>query len=158
MATLLHLYCPGNREPDQVRTKELLATEPWPDDLRVVGCPGVDDNDNARAILEYWWDVGDLLTVEQDIEVTAWHVAELRACPEPVCGWDALMAHGVSWSLVPMGGTLGLWKATYPARMAVSAFPPVPQVPWNDLGGAICQRMGMPHVHGPLIGHNHKLG
>lgn len=85
------------------------------------------------------------------------HVAELRACPEPVCAFDFKLSHGVPWSEVPDGTGIGLWKATEPARRVVPSTPQVPQVPWHDLAWHLWQTVGPAHLHRPLIGHNHHL-
>lgn len=156
MATLLHLYCPGLRELDQAQTWDLLQFGEWPGDLNIIHCPGPDPMDNAYWLQRYWLAPGDLLTVEQDILAAPFHVAELRSCPEPVCAFDFLLAHGVPWGEVPDGTGIGLWKATEAARRVVPSTPQVPQVPWHDLAWHLWQSVGPAHVHRPLIGHNHK--
>lgn len=154
---MLHLYTKGVREQDQAQTWDLLEFCTWPEDLHIIDCPCPDPMDMSYWLQRYWLVPGDLLTLEHDILATPDHVAELRACPEPVCAYDALLAHGVSWTTVPMGGSLGLWRATEAARRVVPSTPQVPQVPFTDLGGAMCQTLGEPHPHRPLIGHNHYL-
>jgi hypothetical protein len=110
----------------------------------------------AKWLNFHWADQGDLLIIEQDIIAGPWHVADLRACREPVCAYDYALSNGVPWTEVPGGTGLGLWKATRDARMSVEATPPVPLVPWHDLGDELRKRVGSAHVHRPLIGHNHR--
>lgn len=154
-ATLLHLYCPGKRPADQCRTWELLATEPWPPDLHIVHCPGPGLDDNAFA-LNYWWDEpGDLLTVEQDIHVTLAHVERLRACPEPWCAWGFIVSGGVPWTELPDGSGIGLAKLGAKVRATVQRRPVLGKVPWMDLAAVLFGMFGRPHVHRPLIGHDH---
>lgn len=155
-ATLLHLYCPGKRPADQVSTWEALATCTWPDDLEIVHCPGPDPLDNACWVAQAWDRPGDLLTLEQDIIVTAWAVKVLRDCPMDFCAFDFLLGNGVPWTEVPGGTGIGLAKMSASARQAVDARPAVPQVPWHDLAAELFARMPPAHVHRPLIGHNHR--
>lgn len=155
-ATLLHLYCPGSRPGDQTTTWEALATCRWPDGLDIKHCPGPDPLDNARWLATFWDLPGDLLTLEQDIIVTPWHVRSLLECKRHFCAFDFLLAHGVPWTEVPGGTGIGLAKMSATARAAVQSRPAAPQVPWHDLAGVLFERMPAVHVHRPLIGHNHK--
>lgn len=155
-AILLHLYCPGKRPADQVGTWEALAVAPWPGDLRIVHCPGPDPLDNARWLSTYWETPGDLLTLEQDIVPTPWHIKDLVQCPRRFCAFDFVLGHGVAWTQVPGGTGIGLAKLSATARREVPSTPAVPQVPWHDLADELFKRMPAVHVHRPLIAHNHR--
>jgi hypothetical protein len=155
-AVLLHLYCPGKRPADQCETWEALAFMGHLSWLEVRHRPGPGAVDNARHLNMYWDGPGDLLTVEQDIVPTLGLVEELVYCPEPFCAFDFLLGCGVPWSQVPGGTGIGLAKISERARKAVTATPPVPQVPWHDLAAALWERLGPAHVHRPLVKHNHR--
>lgn len=155
-ATLLHLYCPGSRPADQTATWEALATCEWPRGLSIVHCPGPEPLDNARWVEMHWDLDGDLITLEQDILVTPWHINDLRHCGSDFCAFDFTLAHGVPWTEVPGGTGIGLAKMSRAARAAVVPVPACPQVPWHDLADELFSRMPPVHVHRPLIGHNHR--
>jgi hypothetical protein len=157
MATLLHLYNPTVRPVDQLRTWDLLRFCTWPRELSVLHMALAGELDMAEVMELHWDDPGDLVTVEQDIEATPELVAELRWCAGPVCAFDYFLPHGVAWSEVPGGSSLGLWCASEDARRAVGARPSVPRVPWRDLASALAERLPPVHVHQPVVAHNHYL-
>jgi hypothetical protein len=155
VATLLHLYNPRVRADAQVATWDCLVFATWPHNLQIWHRACYEPLDMANWLQFHWDDDGDLLIWEQDILATPDHVKKLRRCPEPVCAYDYLLPHGVPWTSVPGGTGLGLWKATRDARMSVTATPPVPRVPWHDLGAELWDKVGPSHVHRPMVGHNH---
>jgi hypothetical protein len=155
LATLLHLYCPGKRPETQADTWEALALNVWPDDLRIVHCPGPLLDDNGRAVSAYWDDPGDLLIIEQDIVPSSGHVGALRECPRPFCAWDFIVSGGRPWSSLPDGSGIGLCKIAPGLRASIRRRPMYRKVPWMDLAAVMFAELGPVHVHRPLITHRH---
>lgn len=129
------------------------------------------DDDYWRGLASVWDSDTTIVNVEHDIEATGAHVAELVACPHPLCSWTYEL-HWASTGLAaatlaqqdehgqPAGSGarwaarsgLGLVKIAPAARTGV-----LRREPWHRLDSESVRAAvrGPWHLHRPLVAHHH---
>lgn len=128
-----------------------------------------DDFSYWHGILASWDGPETIVNIEHDVEVTDDQIADLLACPHPLCSWmyaahwasthladDVIAARnggkfideGTEWA---EQSAIGFVKITPEARIA-----PLRKTVWQQLEVAIEEAVMPPwHMHGPPVPHHH---
>lgn len=171
---VLHPFVPDHRAGDQVSTWRLLHALPT-DRYEVVHWPCDNFLRYHDLIRRYWESDADLILIEQDVVPTIDQLAELLACPEPVCTvpyWIGPASSGQLGALISIHdgaarpydetvmraphSALGCVKlaASWRASVAVPA-----RSLWYAVENAINVRVqasvGTWHCHWPICAHYH---
>jgi hypothetical protein len=152
---ILHPYVPGLRPADQAPCWEALSVLRDERGWDVYDIPCVEEYDYAEGLNDWWEALDDVIIVEHDIAPTVEQVRELEECPEPFCSMDYAGPSWSSWAAVPYAVCIGLAKLSSRLREGSTRRPFVPRVHWHDVGGALEQVIGRPHVHPGPVAHYH---
>jgi hypothetical protein len=153
---ILHPYVLNLRPADQWHCWEALGRIARERIALIVDYPCQGDYDYADALEASWSTDEVMVIVEHDIAPTLEQVLELEDCSELFCSMDYAGPGWPSWAVNPDAACIGLAKLDGALRMATTRRPAVPRVHWHDVGGALVQVFGRPHIHPGPVAHYHQ--
>jgi hypothetical protein len=152
---VLHPYVPGLRPADQAPCWEALSRIRKMSGFSVVDERCEEEHDYAEVLDHHFMEYVGVIIVEHDIAPTPEQAIEMASCPEMFCAMDYAGPSWPSWAAVPYATGIGLAKLSGRLKVGSTRRPFVPRVHWHDVGGALEQVIGRPHVHpGPVVHHH----
>lgn len=164
--TLLYHCVIGRREKETAVCRQAIESLQgrYPGQVKIID--GRSSTQNAENWRDYWHVKGDLISVDQDIEIDEHSLQVLLTCPHPACAfsyWMFAASTGVPEpyptvrTMFSQHAAPGFCRLTEQARKGE----PIPVVHWMNvewhLDRVVVRNVGQWHNHGPCIPHHHGM-